>query len=131
VIVIKDGEPVFRKGYGLANREWEIPNAPDGIPSYTGIKEFFPKMSRDPRTTAEIVRLTQDKPLEFEPGAEYRYNNTAYVLLGHIIEKLSGLTYAEYLRQHVLDPADMRDTGLAVSRHEPAACGGLAVFDGR
>lgn len=167
VIVVKDGQPLLRKGYGMANSEWDIPNTPDtkfrigsitkqftaiailqlaeqgklklddpvskhyqeaparwekitihhllnhtsGIPSYTAIKDFFNKMSRDPRTPAEIVKLTQDQPLEFEPGAQYKYNNTAYVLLGHVIEKASGMTYADYLRKHILDPAGMKDTG--------------------
>ena len=166
-IVIKQGQPVFRKAYGLANSEWDIPNTPDtkfrigsitkqftaiailqladqgklkledpvatyyegapaaweritvhhllnhtsGIVSYTGMKDFFPKMSRDPRTPAEIVKLTQDLPLEFDPGTRYKYNNTGYVFLGHIIEKVSGMKYADYLRQHILDPAGMADTG--------------------
>lgn len=166
-IVIKDGQPVFRKAYGLANSEWDIPNTPDtkfrigsitkqftaiatlqladqgklklddpvakhyegapaawekitvhhllnhtsGIVSYTGMKDFFPKMSRDPRTPAEIVKLTQDLPLEFDPGTRYKYNNTGYVLLGHIIEKVSGMKYADYLRKNILDPAGMKDSG--------------------
>src|SRR5712671_4473271 len=57
-----------------------------GIPSYTDDREFFPKKSRDPRTPAEIIKLTQDQPLQFEPGAKWKYDNTGYILLGYIIE---------------------------------------------
>jgi len=167
ILVAKDGQPLFRKGYGLANAEWDIPNSPEtrfrlgsitkqftavailqlagknklklsdpvklhypdapatwdkitihhllnhtsGIKSYTGLKDFFAKQSRQARTPSEIVKLTQDMPLEFEPGVKFAYNNTGYVLLGEIIEKVSGQSYATYLHQNVFTPLAMADSG--------------------
>jgi D-alanyl-D-alanine carboxypeptidase len=167
VLVAKDGKPLFRKGYLLANREWNIPNAPDtkfrlgsitkqftatailelaeqgklklddpiskyyaaapeswakvtihhllthtsGIPSYTSMPGFFAKQSRDDRTPEEIIQLTQDKPLEFEPGVKWNYDNTGYILLGYVIEKASGEKYADYVHAHIFEPLGMHDTG--------------------
>ena len=85
-----------------------------GIPSYTGLPDFFPKHSQSPLTPAEIVKLTQDKPLEFEPGTKFNYDNTGYILLGYIVEKVSGKPFAAYLKETILDPLGMKDTGYDV-----------------
>jgi CubicO group peptidase (beta-lactamase class C family) len=82
-----------------------------GIPSYTGLPNFFRDKSRDPLKPTEIIKLTQDKPLEFEPGANYKYNNTGYVLLGHVIEQASGEKYSDYVRKHIFEPLGMKDSG--------------------
>jgi D-alanyl-D-alanine carboxypeptidase len=66
---------------------------------------------RVPLTPVEIVMLSKDKPLEFDPGTKYNYDNTGYVFLGAIIEKASGEKYAEYLKKHVFSPVDMNDSG--------------------
>src|SRR5205807_8077519 len=86
-----------------------------GIPSYTDQPGFFQKQSRDSRTPAELIKLTQDMPLQFEPGTKWRYDNTGYILLGYVIEKVSGMNYAEYLRKNVFDPAGLNDTGYDLS----------------
>jgi hypothetical protein len=49
----------------------------------------------------------EDEPVHFAPGAEFRYSNTNYYLLAMIIERLSGLSYDDYLRTHVFGPAGM------------------------
>jgi D-alanyl-D-alanine carboxypeptidase len=54
-------------------------------------------------------------PLEFEPGAKYNYDNTGYILLGYVIEKVSGETYADYVAKHIFAPLGMKDTGYDVS----------------
>jgi CubicO group peptidase (beta-lactamase class C family) len=61
-----------------------------------------------PEKTLERVR---DLPLEFTPGEKFAYSNSGYVLLGQIIEKVSGQTYAEFLRQNVFEPLGMLDSG--------------------
>jgi CubicO group peptidase (beta-lactamase class C family) len=83
-----------------------------GIPSYTG-GEFMrkPQMVRSPLSPVEIVMLSKDKALEFEPGTKWNYDNTGYVFLGAIIEKVSGETYADYLKKHVFGPLDMQNSG--------------------
>jgi D-alanyl-D-alanine carboxypeptidase len=82
-----------------------------GIPSYTGLPGFFERQARLPMTPEEIVRLTQDQPLEFEPGSGYAYDNTGYILLGYVIEKASGQRYADYLQQHIFGPLGMTGAG--------------------
>jgi CubicO group peptidase (beta-lactamase class C family) len=53
--------------------------------------------------------------LAFEPGAKFAYNNTGYILLGYIIEKLSGQSYADYLQTHIFTPLGMKHSGYDVS----------------
>jgi CubicO group peptidase (beta-lactamase class C family) len=59
----------------------------------------------------EIALLSKDKPLEFQPGEKMNYNNTGYVLLGHIIEKVSGQKYDEYLKSNIFEPLGMDASG--------------------
>ena len=82
-----------------------------GIPSYTDIPKFFEADSRVARTPEEIIRLTRDKPLQFEPGSKYAYDNSGYILLGYIIEKVSGEIYAEYVQKHIFDALGMKNSG--------------------
>jgi tetratricopeptide (TPR) repeat protein len=49
--------------------------------------------------------------LEFEPGTEYRYSNSGYFVLGAVIEKVTGKAYDAALREYVLDPLELNDTG--------------------
>lgn len=81
-----------------------------GIPPYTGLAGFE-RISRQPQTPADLVKLVQDRPLDFEPGERFEYDNTGYVLLGYVIEKVSGQSYADYLRSHIFEPLGMADTG--------------------
>lgn len=53
----------------------------------------------------------------FEPGTHYAYSNTGYVLLGEIIEIVSGQSYFDYLKAHILLPAKMRDTEMEYVEH--------------
>ena len=51
------------------------------------------------------------KPLEFQPGSQVRYTNTGYVLLGMVIEKVSGGSYERFLTQNIFGPVGMRNSG--------------------
>lgn len=86
-------------------------NHRSGIPSYTGLPGFFDKESVIARTPDQVIALTRDMPLEFEPGAQFAYNNTGYVMLGYIIEKVSGQSYADYLQAHIFTPLGLKHTG--------------------
>jgi len=81
-----------------------------GIPNYTNTPDFG-RMSSWHATPEELVKRVRDLPLEFEPGAQMRYSNTGYVLLGIVIEKASGTGYAAFLKQNIFDPLGMKDTG--------------------
>lgn len=172
VLVAQGGRILLKKGYGMADLEWDVPNTPDakfrlgsitkqftatailqlaeqgklsvtdracpyfdgcpaswkdvtirellshtsGIPSYTSAKSFpLPKEMRVPLTPPEILLLTKDQPLDFAPGTNWRYDNSGYIFLGMILEKVSGEKYADYVRKHIFDVVGMNDTGYDVT----------------
>ncbi|MFV1988361.1 MAG: serine hydrolase [Gemmatimonadota bacterium] len=61
--------------------------------------------------TSGIPSYTWEDPLEFEPGTEFAYDNTGYVLLGWIIERVTGQPYEEALAELVLSPLGLEETG--------------------
>jgi CubicO group peptidase (beta-lactamase class C family) len=86
-----------------------------GIPDYTE-REDMAAFRLTPHTPAQIVGQVAAAPPQFSPGAQYRYSNTNYVLLGMLVEKLSGQTLAEYLADHVFTPLGMTHTVRAEAR---------------
>ena len=166
VLIAKDGKPFFHKAYGMANRDFGVPNRPDTkfnlgsinkvftqvaiaqlaeqgklslsdtirkhLPDYpspvadkitiqqlltmtSGLGDFFgerydatPKSRL--RSLSDFLALFVNDPLKFEPGASRSYSNAGYIVLGLIIEKVSGENYYDYVRQHVFLPAGMKNT---------------------
>ena len=81
----------------------------------SGIGDFFgERYMQTPkeklRTLQDYLPLFADKPLLFEPGSQERYSNGGYIVLGLIIEKVSGESYYDYVKQHIFAPAGMSDT---------------------
>jgi CubicO group peptidase (beta-lactamase class C family) len=81
----------------------------------SGIGDFFgERYMQTPkeklRTLADYLPLFADKPLLFAPGTQERYSNGGYVVLGLIVEKVSGESYYDYVKQHIFAPAEMSDT---------------------
>jgi len=75
---------------------------------------FFPdygEKSKMSHSTEDLVEWISDKPLAFVPGERYGYSNANYVVLAHIIERVSGLSYGEFLEVHVLAPLGLQATG--------------------
>ena len=166
-LVMKNGQVVLRKGYGMANLELGAPVSPNmvfevgsvtkqftaaailmlqqqgklrmedevtrylpdypthgekitidhllthtsGIPSYTGMPEWFSRLREDMKVD-DVIALFKDKPLEFKPGERWRYNNSAYILLGAVIEKASGKTYEQFVEEEIF-----QKLGMASSRY--------------
>lgn len=167
VLVAQDGQVVYRKGFGLAQMEWGIPNAPDtkfrigsitkqftavlvlrqvergkikldaslseylpyyrkdtgakvtihhllnhtsGIPSYTA-RPDMEKFSKQSFGVEEFVKQYCSADLDFEPGARFVYNNSGYFILGAVLEQVSGKSYEALLREEILVPLGMSDTG--------------------
>ena len=81
-----------------------------GIPSYTGMP-FFREVVRDPFTPGDFIRFFADSSFEFEPGSQFRYNNSGYFLLGVIIEEVTGKPYASVLQERIFGPLGMNSTG--------------------
>jgi D-alanyl-D-alanine carboxypeptidase len=78
-----------------------------GIQSYTGMPTYVAGMRRD-LTTDELIAVFRDQPMEFAPGERWNYNNSGYALLGGIIEKVSGMSYADFIRTRIFEPLGMR-----------------------
>jgi len=162
VLVVKEGDVILRKGYGLADMELGVPVRPEmvfrigsitkqftavgimmlveqgkvklddlitvylkdyplkdkkvtvrhllnhtsGIRSYTSMPEFGELMRKD-MSVNELINVFKNEPFDFEPGEKYLYNNSGYILLGAIIEKVSGRKYAEFIREHIFKKAGM------------------------
>ena len=167
VLVARGNDVILSKGYGAANLEWNIANAPStkfrigsitkqftaaailllaergklaledpvkkhypnapaawdaitirhvlthtsGIPNHTSFPEFQQTGHLLPATPEQTIASFRDKPLDFAPGERMSYSNSGYVLLGHLVERLSGQSYAEYLRANIFEPLGMHDSG--------------------
>lgn len=80
-----------------------------GVKGLTEIPAFRTMMSRRlPRDS--IVAMIAAEPFEFAPGEAMIYNNSAYFLLGLVIEKVSGVSYEEYVEKRLFAPAGMKDS---------------------
>ena len=70
----------------------------------------FESLARLDHTPAQILALSRDMPLEFEPGTGYAYSDSGYILLGAIIERVTGRPYGEYMENALFRPLGMRNT---------------------
>lgn len=168
VLVAENGKVVYKNGFGLANREWNISNTTDtkfmigsiskpltamltlvqvrkgkirldgqvadylpefkgkpagtvtirqllnhtsGLPNYDLIKDFFPRISRQYFERSDYVKLYMDSALAFTPGTKYNYSSWGYFTLGYILERISGKTYSQLMKEDVFDKLDMKSSG--------------------
>lgn len=74
-------------------------------------ERFTPEAAAGLRTLADYLPLFTGKPLEFEPGTAQRYSNAGYVVLGLVIERLTGKRYADVARERIFVPAGMAASG--------------------
>lgn len=82
-----------------------------GIPSFTDFPDYEATKWKD-TNPHELVSRFIATPLEFEPGTMARYSNSGYVLLGLLVEKISGRSFGEFLRQNIFAPLGMADTAM-------------------
>lgn len=190
VLVAEGGKVLLKKGYGYANREWDIPNEPDtkfrvgsitkqitamaimilheqgklnvndlickyisdcpapwkditihhlltntsGIPNF----QYFPdnyQYERLPTTVEKTIDRFKHKELMFKPGTKYGYSSSGYVLLGYIIEQVTGKKYEQVLKESIFEPLRMKNSGydhpLTILKHRAAGYGqeGQAVHN--
>ncbi len=169
VAVLRDGEFIHRKAYGLADLEWQTALRPDcsfriaslskqftaaaimrlvergmlGLddPLERRLQAFDPRgrkvtprhllnhtsgirnHDQDHVRRTDRVNISRDRlleeilasPFDFEPGRRYRYCNSGYILLGAVIEAVSGIDYEAFLRAEFFDPLGMTRTGLCLA----------------
>jgi CubicO group peptidase (beta-lactamase class C family) len=164
VLIARDGDVLISKGYGMADREQQIPNTPEtryrislltmpftalavmqlqaegkldvqdeicryipNCPDYwqeitlhhllthtSGVSDWvqpWESEAEKPTTGLERVELIQGKRPYFKPGEELRYCENGYIILGAIIENVSGQTYEEYLSTSIFKPTGMENSG--------------------
>jgi CubicO group peptidase (beta-lactamase class C family) len=91
-----------------------------GIPNYTS----FPEAAfSTPTTPDKQIATFINKPLDFSPGQRWSYSNSNYVLLGYLIQRISGESYGAFLRENIFLPLGMRDSGYDSRRSEALAIG--------
>jgi CubicO group peptidase (beta-lactamase class C family) len=90
-------------------------NHTSGIHSYTSSPEWQKTWNTELSPDA-IVKFVAADSFDFAPGAAYRYNNTGYVLLGMVIEKVTGQKYANYLDAQFFKPLGLRQTSYCPSK---------------
>ena len=81
-----------------------------GLPNFTDFGSYELTMAQ-PTTPEALVGRFRDEPLWSTPGSAYRYGNSGYVLLGYVVERVSGQSYSNYLRDHIFAPLGMNDSG--------------------
>ena len=85
-------------------------NHTSGIPSYTDVGPIFGRKIRMDLPHDSLLAIVRDDSLQFEPGAHFYYNNTAYYLLGMVIEKVTGKSYGDHLKEALFAPNGLSST---------------------
>jgi CubicO group peptidase (beta-lactamase class C family) len=165
LLVAKDGEIIYKKAFGKASLELNVPMKTDMvfqigsitkqftaiailkllelgklsleddikkyIPDYptngnkltlhhllnqsSGVKELLSIESKDnvpykAYKPLELIEIFKNQPLQFKTGEKWSYSNSNYSILGYVIEKASGLTYNEFIREFIFKPAGMNSS---------------------
>jgi tetratricopeptide (TPR) repeat protein len=77
----------------------------------TSFPGFFKNVSRNSYSPVQLLNLFADSTLQFEPGKRFAYSNSGYILLGYIIEKVTGKSYEQVLQENIFTPLKMNNTG--------------------
>ena len=112
---LQDDITKFIEGYPTQGYEITIEHLlthTSGIKSFTSIDRWDADTQKKDFTTEEMIAFFKDEPIDFPPGEKFEYNNSAYFLLGYIIEQISGMSYASYLDEAFFKPLGMKDTYL-------------------
>lgn len=167
-LISKDGNIIYKKAFGLANLELNVPMKPEdvfeigsmtkqftavsilllmergkldlndditkfisdyptlgksitihhllthtsGIKNYTSMKEIR-GIAKNDLTPLELIDFFKNEPMDFEPGEQFKYNNSGYAILGHIIELLSGQSYASFVEENIFNRLNMASSSYA------------------
>jgi D-alanyl-D-alanine carboxypeptidase len=94
-----------------------------GLPSYSASPEFAKVYVGDPQTqftSEQLLAYAYQMPILFAPGTEFDYSNTNTVLLGTLVEKLSGQNFPDYLEQNIFDPVGLTSTSYPTDAAYPS-----------
>ncbi|WP_114556517.1 serine hydrolase domain-containing protein [Bacillus sp. PF5] len=90
----------------------QLLNHTSGIANYTRSKDFNMMDTKKSYTAEELVKMGISIPPDFAPGKSWSYSNTGYVLLGILIEKVTGNSYAEEIENRIIEPLELSNTFL-------------------
>ncbi|MDA2760773.1 serine hydrolase [Bacillus cereus group sp. Bc005] len=90
----------------------QVLNHTSGIADYIQSKDFDIMDTKKSYTAEEFVKMGISLPPDFAPGKGWSYSNTGYVLLGILIEKVTGNSYAEEIEDRIIEPLDLSNTFL-------------------
>ena len=82
-----------------------------GIYNYTNDNRFMNNESLKHVELERMISMMKEKPLEFQPGSKFSYSNSNYILLGYIIQKVSGKPYEQMVREVIFTPLAMSQSG--------------------
>jgi D-alanyl-D-alanine carboxypeptidase len=101
--------PTVPAAWGAAQVR-QLLNHTGGIPSYTDLGDPWYRRFGEAMTPDTLVALTGGQPLRFLPGTKWEYSNSGYVLLGMLVEKVSGHPWAEEIQTRFSGPLGLTDT---------------------
>jgi CubicO group peptidase (beta-lactamase class C family) len=81
-----------------------------GIPNFTNLPDYK-TLKLDEMPVAKTITSVRDKPLDFFPGEKMSYSNSGYLLLGHVIETVTGAGYEQFVTANIFTPLGMKDSG--------------------
>lgn len=87
-----------------------------GIYNFTNDKTFWQNEASKPSNRDKMIALFKDKPLGFSPGTQWQYSNSGYILLGYIIESVTKKSYEQVVREYILTPLKMTNSGFDFTR---------------
>jgi CubicO group peptidase (beta-lactamase class C family) len=116
----------------------QLLNHTSGIPDYfdESIMDEYADLWKDfpnykIRKSMDLVPLFINKPMMYTPGEKFQYNNTGYVVLGLIIEKITSMFFDEYLHKNIFEVCGMNNTGYYELDRLPGKCANAYIYDGK
>jgi CubicO group peptidase (beta-lactamase class C family) len=88
----------------------QLLNHTAGVPDMTSLGDRYWSQIGNRVAPADLVAIFGSEPLDFAPGTGYGYSNSGYVLLGRIVEEVTGMPYQRYVEENVLAPLGLDDT---------------------
>jgi CubicO group peptidase (beta-lactamase class C family) len=81
-----------------------------GIPNFTNLPEYK-TLKLEATPVAKTIAVVRDKPLDFSPGEKMSYSNSGYLVLGYVIERITGASYEKFVTDNIFVPLGMKDSG--------------------
>lgn len=105
----------------------DLMNHVSGYPDYYPL-DYVDRRMQKPIDPDELLREYAGAKLDFEPGSKYSYSNTGFVLLGRIVEKVSGKPFGEFLSERILKPLGMEHTVYEPAPDDARLANGYTMF---